>query len=86
MWEYVLGGATVFGAIVASVAYINGKLTRRILERHMERLEELIVEEHKANRETLKRIGEMLSKLSGQHETMISQHETMIKMLEKTLR
>jgi len=41
LWEYVVGGAAIFGLIVAVGAWLNGKITRREISR-------LIVEEHKA--------------------------------------
>lgn len=56
MWEYVLGGATVFGLIVAIGAWINGRLTRREISR-------LIVEEHRATRELIAKMDERLAKV-----------------------
>lgn len=31
MWEYVLGGATVFGLIVGLSSFYNGRVTRRLI-------------------------------------------------------
>jgi len=39
MWEYVLGGATVFGLIVAASYWIRGRLVRKALMQYFERME-----------------------------------------------
>ena len=57
MWEYVLGGAAVFGLIVGVFAIYNGRVARREIGK-------MIAQEGKATRE-------ILTKLSEQHMTMI---------------
>ncbi|MEM2212718.1 MAG: hypothetical protein QXQ28_05670 [Candidatus Nezhaarchaeales archaeon] len=56
MWDYILGGATVFGAIVALAAWYNGRMTRRFLA-------ELIVKEGEATRELIAKMDEHLTKM-----------------------
>lgn len=59
MWEYVLGGAGVFGLIVAVGAWINGRLTRKEISR-------LIKEEHQATRDLTERLTkEIISEIGG---------------------
>ena len=56
MWEYVVGGATIFGLIVAVGAWLNGRVTRREISR-------LIAEEHRATRELIRKMDERLAKM-----------------------
>ena len=63
MWEYVLGGAAVFGLIVGLFAVYNGRVTRREIGK-------MIAEEGRAMRE-------ILMKLSEQHATMIGLLESL---------
>ena len=60
MWEYVLGGATVFGLIVTFGAWINGRLTRGEISR-------LIVEEHRVTREMIR---EMIARMDEYFKAM----------------
>jgi hypothetical protein len=52
MWQYVIGGATIFALIVGLFSVYNGRATRR-----------LIVEEEKRTQEILAGIKDVLSKL-----------------------
>ena len=61
MWQYVIGGATIFGLIVGFFSVYNGRATRK-----------LIVEEEKRTQELLEKHGSILEKLSDQHTTMIN--------------
>ncbi|MEM1546761.1 MAG: hypothetical protein QXY40_09675 [Candidatus Methanomethylicia archaeon] len=45
MWEYVLGGATIFGLIVGLFSIYNGRATRKLL-----------VEEEKLTREMVEKL------------------------------
>lgn len=56
MWGYVLGGATVFGAIVAVAAWYNGRITRKFLA-------ELITKEGEAVRALIAKMDEHLTKM-----------------------
>lgn len=56
MWEYVVGGATIFGLIVAVGAWLNGRVTRREISR-------LIAEEHRATRELIRKMDGRLAKM-----------------------
>ncbi len=80
MWIYIIGGAAIFGAIVALAAFINGRMTRRyignLIREENENTRELIREENRLAREMMERIFGKLS----------DQHETMIKILESTQR
>jgi len=60
MWEYVIGGATIFGVIVGLFSVYNGRATRKV-----------IIEEERRTQEILDRHGKILEKLSDQHSTMI---------------
>jgi hypothetical protein len=64
MWQYVIGGAIIFGLIVGLFSIYNGRATRRLIVEEMKRTEEL-------NKEETKRIQKILEKLSEQHATMI---------------
>ncbi len=57
MWEYVVGGATIFGLIVAVGAWLNGRVTRREISR-------FIAEEHRATRELIRKMDERLAKMN----------------------
>ncbi len=68
MWEYVIGGATIFGFIVTAGAWINGRLTRKAMA-------ELIRSEGKITRDLIRSEGEitreLIKELSAQHRTMV---------------
>jgi len=64
MWEYVIGGATIFALIVGLFSVYNGRATRRLIVEEMKRTEELI-------REEVGSTQKILEKLSEQHTTMI---------------
>jgi len=74
MWEYILGGATIFGLIVGLFSWYNGRLTRkevtRLIEGEDRRTRELIKEEGRKSRE-------LLEKPSEQHMVMIKLLETL---------
>ncbi len=57
MWEYVLGGATLFGLIVGLFSVYNGRATRKLMLEQERRTQELI--------------EKIAGRLSEQHETMI---------------
>jgi len=57
MWQYVIGGATIFGLIVGLFSVYNRRATRKYIG-------DLIKEE-------TKRTQEILERLSEQHTTMI---------------
>jgi len=65
MWEYVIGGATIFALIVGLFSVYNGRATRRLIVEEMKRTEELI-------REEVGSTQKILEKLSEQHTTMIN--------------
>lgn len=58
MWQYVIGGATIFGLIVGLFSVYNGRATRKYIG-------DLIKEE-------ARRSQEILEKLSDQHATMVN--------------
>ena len=51
MWEYVLGGAALFGLIVGLFGIYNGRATRKML-----------MEEERATRELMERISKQTNK------------------------
>ncbi|MCW3130028.1 MAG: hypothetical protein N2V75_08045 [Methanophagales archaeon] len=65
MWEYVIGGATIFALIGGLFSVYNGRATRRLIVEEMKRTEELI-------REEVGSTQKILEKLSEQHTTMIN--------------
>ena len=75
MWEYVLGGASVFGLIVAAGAWINGRLTRRETSR-------LIEKEHQATRELISKIDERMVKMDERFAKMDERFEMLLKAIE----
>jgi len=63
LWEYVLGGATVFGVIVGLFSVYNGRATRRyigeLIKETRDALSQLIREETRLTRDALSQlIGE----------------------------
>lgn len=75
LWDYILGGATVFGAIVALAAWYNGRMTRRFLA-------ELIVKEGEATRELIAKMDEHLTKMDERFAKMDERFEALLKSLE----
>lgn len=75
MWEYILGGATVFGLIVTLGAWINGRMTRGVMMEYFNRMD-------KRFDELLKRMDERLNELIKQHNELIKQHSEILKRLE----
>ena len=84
MWEYIIGGATVFGVIVGLFSVYNGRATRRYIG-------DLIKEEARLDRELMERYEKILERhekilerLSEQHNTLIKQQSTIINALKRT--
>lgn len=77
MWEYVLGGATIFGVIVGSFSVYNGRATRKVIA-------EVITEEGRRTREVLREHGEILKKHGEILDKLSEQHATMIEILRMT--
>lgn len=75
MWEYVLGGASVFGLIVALGAWVNGRLTRREISR-------LIEKEHQATRELISKMDERFAKTDERFAKMDERFEMLLKAIE----
>lgn len=50
MWGYIIGGATIFGAIVAISAFLNGRATRKVL-----------IQEKRATRELISRTADRIT-------------------------
>ncbi len=69
MWEYVLGGATLFGLIVGLFSVYNGRATRRLL-----------AEEERMTRELLVKMDERLAKMD---ERLARTDELLAKMDER---
>jgi len=51
MWEYVIGGATIFGAIVGLFSVYNGGASRKVIieeERRMQEILKKLSDQHSA--------------------------------------
>lgn len=64
MWEYVIGGATIFGTIVAIGAWINGRLTRKYLGELILSTQQLIQQESAATRELISSTQQLIEEES----------------------
>ncbi|MCX8205291.1 MAG: hypothetical protein N3H31_06545 [Candidatus Nezhaarchaeota archaeon] len=90
MWEYVLGGATVFGLIVAVGTWFNGRVTRReisrlIVEEHRttrEEISKLIVEELKATRELIAKMDERIARVDERMAKADERFESLLRAIE----
>jgi len=62
MWEYVIGGATVFGVIVGLFSVYNGRASRRhvaeLIKETRDSISELIKEEARLTRELIVKVSE----------------------------
>ena len=91
MWQYVIGGATVFGLIVGLFSVYTGRATRNysgalikeegrraqeLIERHEEKTPELIDKHGARTQDLLERQGKILVRLVEQHTTLISMLKT----------
>lgn len=80
LWGYILGGATVFGAIVAIAAWYNGRTTRRFLA-------ELIVEEGRGVKELIAKMDQHIAKMDEHlakiDEYLVKVDEHLVKMDER---
>ena len=65
MWEYILGGATVFGLIVTLGAWINSRLTRKILINYFEKSDKRFEELFRRMDEHFKRMDECFGSTSA---------------------
>ncbi|MEW6070172.1 MAG: hypothetical protein AB1485_06095 [Candidatus Thermoplasmatota archaeon] len=70
MWEYVIGGATIFGAFVAAAALVNGRFTRKHIDRLIEKMDD-----------HLKKMDEHLTKHDKYFATLIEQHNELLKAI-----
>ena len=72
MWEYIIGGATVFVVTVGLFSVYNGRATRRYIGALI--------------KELMERHEKILERLSGQHNTLIEQHNTLIEQHNTLIR
>ena len=73
MWEYVLGGATLFGLIVGLFSIYNGRATRKLL-----------IEEEKLTREIIEKISEKIDEgFAKMDERFAKMDERFIEILEE---
>jgi hypothetical protein len=68
MWEYVLGGATLFGLIVGLFSIYNGRATRKLL-----------LEEQRHTRELIAKIDERIAKIDERFEVLLKALDAHIK-------
>lgn len=71
MWEYVIGGAALFGLIAGLFSVYNGRASRKLLR-------EMLTEHGKL----LERLSDQHSTLIDQHNTMIKQHGATVELLK----
>lgn len=81
MWEYVIGGATIFGAFVAGAALVNGRFTRKHIDRLIEEMRKEYKGIHK-NQEAMLKNQEIVLK---NQEAMLKNQEIMAAALQKAL-
>jgi hypothetical protein len=67
MWEYVIGGATVFALIMGLFSIYNGRVTRRYIGGLIRELSQ----QHNTMVKQLEIMVKHLDKLSEQHTTMM---------------
>lgn len=60
IWTYILGGATLFVLIVGFFSVYNGRMTRREIQRSIEKMEERSDKRLTAIEEILKRLERIL--------------------------
>ena len=72
MWQYVIGGATIFGLIVGFFSVYNGRATRRYIGELIKETRQSTEKELKRTQELLEKHGSILEKLADQHTTMIN--------------
>jgi hypothetical protein len=75
VWEYVLGGATIFGLIVGLFSLYNGRATRKLL-----------LEEEKYTRELIIKMDERFSKMDERFAKMDERFAKMDERFEEILR
>ncbi|MCS7113158.1 MAG: hypothetical protein RMJ00_04970 [Nitrososphaerota archaeon] len=75
MWEYVLGGATIFGLIVGLFSVYNGRATRKLL-----------IEEERMTRELIARMDERLAKMDERFAKMDERFAKMDERFEMILK
>lgn len=98
MWEYIFGGATIFGVIVGSFSVYNSRATRRyigeLIKETKSSISELIKEGGRLTRElmdrymemhgeVLRKYGEVFEKICEQHGAMLRHGEMLINLLKK---
>ena len=71
VWEYVLGGATIFGLIVGLFSLYNGRATRKLL-----------LEEEKYTRELIIKMDERFSKMDERFAKMDERFEEILRSIE----
>ena len=71
MWEYVLGGATLFGLIVGLFSVYNGRATRKLL-----------IEEEKHTRELIAKMDERIATMNERFAKIDERFEILLKALD----
>ena len=93
MWQYVIGGATIFGLIVGLFSVYNGRVTRKYIgeliketrestEKEIKGTKELMKEEADRTQVLLERSQALLERHGKILEKLSEQHATMINMLK----
>ena len=72
MWEYILGGVTLWGVIFGLIMFYNGRVTRKEISREIRELAKITRKDHEAIMAGLKEI------VAGQKEIVAGQKEIVI--------
>ncbi|KPV64353.1 MAG: hypothetical protein AOA65_0995 [Candidatus Bathyarchaeota archaeon BA1] len=67
LWEYVIGGATIFGLIVGLFSIYNGRATRKLLVEEERMTRELIAKMDERFAKMDERFGQLLKESSEGH-------------------
>jgi len=89
--------ATVFGLIVTLGAWINGRMTRKVLLEHFERITRVmnerfweLIKQHneliKQHQELIRQHNELMKTLNKRFDELIKQHNELIKQHNEILR
>ncbi|MCL7402323.1 MAG: hypothetical protein LZ168_06015 [Thaumarchaeota archaeon] len=78
MWEYVLGGATLFGLIVGLFSIYNGRATRKLLLEEQRHTRELIAKID----ERIAKMDEIFAKMNERFTKIDERFEVLLKALD----
>ncbi|MCX8205418.1 MAG: hypothetical protein N3H31_07210 [Candidatus Nezhaarchaeota archaeon] len=87
MWEYVLGGAIVFGLMVGSFSIYNGRVTRKVLTKVLieegERMRTMVAKMDEGLDEVIKKMDGRFAKMGERLEALLRNIEVLIERSSK---